>query len=120
MDSGLKGFAGRPYKDFQLGLYPAVGAAITVNHGLGRFPSKIVIMLECLVAQASWLPGDRILMSGGVYGLGANLSCGNISMTQNFFSYVVSATAMSMNDRSTGAAVGLTPTSWKIIARVFA
>ena len=43
---------------------------LTLAHGLGDEPSRVIGILECTIAESNWSVGDRILLQLGASGYG--------------------------------------------------
>lgn len=120
MNGGLKGYPRRPYKEYLVAsVIPASAVLLTLPHGLGKIPSDVHMILENIVAQVGWVPGDRLTWKGPVQGHSSANACMSFGADRNNVFLSFSPGTVSMNGRTAGTAAGATATSWKIILRVY-
>ncbi len=98
----------------------ANGTVYTANHGLGKIPDVINVLLRCKVAEGNWAINDEatpIMMESG-----SSQGASNGSYTALAYRYITSANLASfppfVGNKTTGAAFSVTPANWRIFLRL--
>jgi hypothetical protein len=89
---------------------------LTLAHGLGAEPTIVQLLLECTSAEAGYSVGDRILVgSNGSNGANNRYTSVRVDATNVYVRFSSDPTwAFTGNNKSTGAIVGLTNSSWEL------
>lgn len=110
------------FKEFDTGTAPSGNVTRTVTHGLGRYPSLIMPIVQCLSADGGYSVGDRIYTlgsgvndSGDGDGNGHGHCCG-ASTTEAW----VSIGIMLVKTKTSPGNFGPTGSAWRLFLRVYA
>jgi hypothetical protein len=89
--------------------------SLTLAHGLGAMPQFFTFILKCKVAEFNYSVGDELLIPPGN---DANTGISVVSDSTNInIRYGLNGTVFSANNKTGGAGVSLTNTSWRLIVR---
>ena len=109
------------YKTFGPYAHSTAGL-IQVAHGLGKKPTLVSGFIKCLTAERNWAVGDEVEISMVDSSTGSSTNVnGHWSDAANVYFRWGSAGYYFLNvDKTTGAAVFLTPANWEFYLKVFA
>jgi hypothetical protein len=97
------------------------GGLLTLAHGLGEAPKLVQLHLVCAVAQGGWAVGDVIMVGNNQSTSGDNRhTSAYFDATNVYVRFTDSGAAFTVAFKTTGVAVNLTNTSWRLRVRAFA
>ena len=97
------------------------GGLLTLAHGLGEAPKLVQLHLVCAVAQGGWDVGDVIMVGNNQSTSGDNRhTSAYFDATNVYVRFTDSGAAFTVAFKTTGVAVNLTNTSWRLRVRAFA
>jgi len=96
------------------------GGLLTLSHGLGVIPKIVELRLICKAATSGFSIGDEILITNAGSSSGAFAQSVVLSDTTIEFRYEDSGTCFTYSNHSSGAAVALTNSSWRLKIKAFA
>lgn len=117
MNSGTKGMPSRGYVDVPVGVYTTASVVRTIP--IGVQPVDVELYAENIIADSGWVLGDRVLIVTGNCGFGSVVSEMTVALSNGSLVIAQSSVAICIHNRSTGASVGLTSGSWKLVARIY-
>ena len=95
------------------------GSGLNIAHGLGAKPSRVEAVLLCKTTEDGWAVGDEIALpskdavSSSVFNFILGWDATNVTV-------VTCASGVQVVNKSTGAAVALTNSNWRIVVRAWA
>jgi hypothetical protein len=94
---------------------------LTLAHGLGQAPKLVQLHLVCAVAQGGWAVGDVIMVGNNQSTSGDNRHTSAYFDATNVYVRITdSGASFTVAQKTTGVAVNLTNTSWRLRVRAFA
>lgn len=106
-------------KSFESGQQTISGSgALTLAHGLGSKPKLYMVVLQCLSGQGGYSVGDEVLIDPAYHGV--NSSGISVSPDSTNINIRFGVDAMFLIRKDTGAVIGITNSSWALVARAWA
>jgi hypothetical protein len=115
--AALGGGSAPDYTSSEQTITPA--GLLTLAHGLGSKPSLIASFLRCKVADAGYSVGDEIEIPTTYMDGGTRVSTFYTDGTNIYCRYSSSANVFAIGNKTSGAAVGVVNTSWRMIVRAW-
>ena len=97
------------------------GGLLTLAHGLGAVPFGIQASLECTTNESPWVVGESqtILIGGPALAANRGAHSQNPDATNVYIRYSSDAQVFDAFNKTTGAGMGLTNTSWRLVIRAW-
>lgn len=108
----------------QIAIVAAADAAVT--HGLGVRPKLIAVELVCITGEAGYAAGDRLYIpafshSGGTAGtLSFAMAVLSGNTTEVYYTIYSGASAATVPNKTSGAAVSITNANWEFVIKAWA
>jgi hypothetical protein len=94
---------------------------LTLAHGLGQAPQNVYIELVCTTTDSGWAVNDVVLAYANSVTSGTNRQNSiYYDATNVYVRFTDTASCFSLGNKTTGASVALTNSSWRLRVRAFA